>query len=212
MSEDLDRTVTVGQNDSLTSISRSNGYLWRTVWDYGKNGALRQKRPQPNQLVPGDEVVLPPKGDKSVSKPTDALHKFKFKGEPARLKFQLMCMGEPRANLRYTLSYGDQVIHGTTDGEGKLDEPLDGKVQSAQLLLPDSGESYQIAVGALEPVQQLRGVQQRLSNLGYDCPSTSGELDSSTQKAIAAFQKAEKLQETGQADAATCARLEQRHG
>ena len=212
MSDNTDRSITVGNNDSLTSIARSNGYLWSTIWDYGKNAALKQKRPNPNQLVPGDEVVLPPKGDKSVSKPTDACHHFKLKGEPTRLKFQLLCLGEPRANIRYTINYNGTVVHGSTDGDGTIDEPLDGKVQSVQLLLPNTEESYQIAVGALEPVSQLRGVQQRLSNLGYDCPSTSGTMDESTRKAIAAFQKAEKQPETGQADAATCALLEQKHG
>ncbi|RZS33294.1 peptidoglycan-binding domain-containing protein [Corticibacter populi] len=211
MREDTGRNHTIASGDSITAIARENGYLWSTLWDHPRNAALRQKRQNPNQLVAGDALYLPAKGGKSVSKPVDARHAFKLRGEPTRLQLQLKCLGEPRANEAYTISWGDQVVHGSTDGQGRIDETLAAQVRSVTLQLDGGAESYTLAVGELEPVSELRGLQQRLTNLGHG-RCGSGELDDATRAALLSFQRAEALQETGEPDAATRALLEQRHG
>jgi hypothetical protein len=200
----------VSDGESIASIAKDNGYLWNTIWDHPGNAALKAKRRNPNQLVAGDEVFLPDKGGKSVSKPVDGKHRFTRKGEPTRFKLKLTTLGEARSNERYTLTFGEQVIHGTTDGEGRIEHFIPGETKSATLMLSKGKEIYAIALGQLDPLDELRGVQQRLSNLGYACDA-SNELDDQTRAALAKFQAREKLPVTGDPDAATKAKLQELH-
>ncbi|MGH8444436.1 MAG: peptidoglycan-binding protein [Solimonas sp.] len=203
-------TYTVGDNDSIASIAKDNGYLWKTIWDHGNNAALKAKRKNPNQLVAGDEVFLPDKGSKSATKPVDGKHHFTRKGEPTKFKLKLSTLGEARSNEPYTLAFGDQVIHGTTDGEGRIEHFIPGETRSATLSLSKGREVYAIALGELDPIDRLSGIQQRLSNLGYAC-DVSGELDDGTRAALQKFQQHEKLKDSGEPDAATKARLQELH-
>ena len=206
------KTYTVGRGDSITSIAKQHGYLWSTIWNHGNNAELKSKRANPNQLVEGDELFLPPKGSKGVSKPVDATHKFKIKGEPARLKLKLESLGEARKNEDYTLAFGDIIVHGKTDDLGRIDEIIQGDVKVAKLMLNNATETYNIDVGGLDPITEITGMQHRLSNLGYECKGDRGEIGDATRKALLAFQRKEGLDETGEIDDATRARLDERHG
>ncbi|MEO8810839.1 MAG: LysM domain-containing protein [Rhodanobacter sp.] len=202
----------VSAGDSLASIAKDNGYLWKTLWEHGNNAGLKSLRKNPNQLVEGDKLFLPDKAAKNASKPTDAKHKFKRKGEPTSLKMQLTSLGEPRKDEAYTLTFGDQVIHGQTDGEGKLEHPIPGEVKGATLMLSGGKEVYNIAIGLLDPSSLTRGIRQRLGNLGYDCGGDSGdELGEATRTALKRFQADNKLKTSGEIDADTRAKIDQLH-
>lgn len=202
----------VSAGDSLASIAKDNGYLWKTLWEHGSNTALKNQRKNPNQLVEGDKLFLPDKAAKNVSKPTDAKHKFKRKGEPTSLKMQLTSLGEPRKNEAYTLTFGDQVIHGQTDGEGKFEHPIPGEVKGATLMLSGGKEVYNIAIGLLDPSSLTSGIRQRLGNLGYDCGGDSGnELGDATRAALKRFQADNKLKPSGEIDADTRSKIDQLH-
>lgn len=202
---------TVAENDSIASIAKDHGFLWKTIWEHGSNAGLRAKRKDPNQLVPGDEIFIPDKGSKSVSKPVDARHTFKRKGEPTKLKLRLTVLDEPRAKEAYTLVFGDKVIHGVTDGDGKLEHPIPGETRSATLTLSEGAEVYDIAIGALRPVSDTAGVQRRLENLGFDCGGESGSIGDATRDALKRFQSQYGLEATGEPDDATRAKLEELH-
>lgn len=197
---------TVSEGESIASIAKQNGYLWKTIWDHGNNAALKAKRKNPNQLVAGDELFLPEKGAKAVSKGTDSRHRFTRKGEPTKLKLKLSMLGEPRKNEKYTIVFGDQVIHGTLDAEGRLEHFIPGETKIATLSLSEGKEVYSIALGQLDPIDQPRGVQQRLCNLGCPC-EVSGQIDDSTRAALSKFQAQQQLPVTGEPDAATKAKL-----
>ncbi len=202
---------TVSAGEGIAAIAKKNGYLWKTLWDHGNNSQLKSQRPNPNQLVAGDKVFLPPKGRRKESRGTDATHSFKRKGEPTRLKLQLMSMGEPRKNEPYTLVFADTVITGTTDGQGRIDQPIPGEVATATLKLNQGREQYPLTIGLLEPVEALRGVQQRLANLGYDCKGEDGQPGEGTRAALLQFQAANDLQETGEVDEPTRNALRDAH-
>ena len=89
---------------------------------------------------------------------------------------------------------------------------MPGEAKSARLLLANGSEAYDVAIGGLDPIESVSGVQHRLSNLGYDCGGESGEAGDATRAAVLAFQRAQKLKETGVIDDATRARLRDRHG
>ncbi|MET1023123.1 MAG: peptidoglycan-binding protein [Pseudoxanthomonas sp.] len=201
----------VGEGEGIASIAKRHGYLWKTLWEHDQNGKLKAQRRNPNQLLRGDRVFLPPKGVRQEARPTDARHAFKRKGEPTRLKLQLTSLGKPRANEAYTLTFADTVINGTTDDQGRIDQPIPGQVGSAQLSLGGGRETHTLAVGLLDPVDQVSGVQHRLKNLGFDCKGELGEIGEATRQALLRFQRANALEETGEADDATRARLNALH-
>ena len=47
--------------------------------------------------------------------------------------------------------------------------------------------SYDLAVGHLDPVEEISGVQARLGNLGYYSGPITGTLDDATRRAVSAF-------------------------
>jgi hypothetical protein len=82
-------THIVKQGDCITSIAKSYGFFWETIWNHGDNAQLKQDRGDPNVLNPGDKVVIPDKQKKEESRGTEARHKFILKGEPAKLRLRL---------------------------------------------------------------------------------------------------------------------------
>jgi N-acetylmuramoyl-L-alanine amidase len=197
----------VSQGDSIPSLAKENGFFADTIWNHGDNADLKALRKDMNVLFPGDEVYIPEKRLRDESRPTDAKHRFKRKGEPQRLKLKLLCMGRPRANEDYVLKLGNQLIRGKTDAEGKIDQKVPGDVHSGTLLLREGKEQYAIRIGDLDPVDQTSGVQQRLNNLGFPAGPENGEMNDATRDAMRKFQGKHKLDVTGEADDATKAKL-----
>ena len=78
-------THKVAAGESIISIAKDYGFFWKTVWEHGNNASLKEKRKNPNVLLEGDEVFIPEKQLKKVSKGADATHKFKRKGEPVKI-------------------------------------------------------------------------------------------------------------------------------
>jgi len=204
-------TYTVRQGDSIASIAEQNGFLWETIWNHGNNAGLKAKRSDPNVLLPGDEVFIPEKGQKQVDKPVDARHRFTRKGVPHKLKVKLTTADEARAGEAYTLVVGDQVLHGTLDGDGAFEHDVPGDAKTAQLILSGGDEIVNLRVGGLDPVSETSGAQQRLKNLGYDVGGEQGTIGDKTRAALRAFQDRNKLPVTGELDGATKAKLQEVH-
>ena len=204
-------TYTVRQGDSIASIAEQNGFLWDTIWNHGNNAGLKAERKDPNVLFPGDEVFIPEKGQKQVDKPADARHRFVRKGVPHKLKVKLATADEARAGEPYTLVVGDQVLHGSLDGDGAFEHDVPGDAKTAQLILSGGDEIINLRVGGLDPVGETSGAQQRLRNLGFDVGGESGTIGPKTTGALRAFQDRNGLPLTGELDGATKAKLQEVH-
>ena len=199
----------VGEGDSTSSLAKKNGFFWRTIWEHPQNAQLKSLRKDPNVLFADDEIFIPELQLKEVSKSTDQMHQFKRKGEPCKLKVQLMRAGKPRKNEKYTINLDGKLIDGTTDGDGKLEHFIPGDARSAQLMLRNGQEVIPLRLGDLDPCDQPTGIQQRLNNLGFDCGAEDGEIGEATKEAIKKFQEAYKLDVTGEADDATKDKLKE---
>lgn len=198
----------VGQGESVLSLAKKNGFFWRTIWEHGDNAELRAKRKDPSVVFADDDIFIPVKEPKEVSKPTDAEHSFKRKGEPCKIKLQLFKFGKPRSAESYVIEVKDTRIEGTTDGDGKIEHFIPGDASSGKLILRGGKEVYPLKIGYLDPLDELIGVQQRLFNLGYNCPQ-NGELDAATITAVKQFQAENDLEATGEIDSQIKAKLEQ---
>ncbi len=220
MATNTDPTQPVGKgdyvvqdDDCMSSISEDSGHFWDTLWNHPDNAELKDTRKDPNVLMPGDKVTIPPITPKSVSKATGATYRFRRKGVPAKLHLRLMKQGEPRANESYRVDIDGKLTKGVTDAEGYVDIYIPCKAKSGKLWIgpPEDEKMYVLQLGKTMPVERVLGVKQRLKNIGYRCGSLDDEITDAYRDGIRAFQKAQKLPVTGEADDATRQKLVEVH-
>jgi hypothetical protein len=200
--------IKVGTGESTSSIAQANGFFWETIWNHPENSALRQKRKDPNVLFKDDEIFIPEKTKREVSKATDAEHGFVLKGVPCKLKIRLMKQNQPRAGETYVLDIDGTLTNGTTDGDGNIEVFIPPRARKGRLLFRSGQEVINLSLDGLDPVDTISGVQHRLNNLGFNCGSES-ELGERTKEALKKFQTQYELQVTGEPDEATKSKLQE---
>jgi hypothetical protein len=204
----------VRQGDSVESIAVENGHFWQTLWDHAENAPLRQRRQDPHILYPGDEVFVPALHPKEEACATDKRHTFVRRGVPSRLRVVILEDGQPHADERYVLVIDGHSYEGTTGADGSVEQPIPPQAKSGKLILsPGQRERiYTLQLGGLDPLTEISGLQGRLRNLGYLTGPITGEVGPETTAAIERFQRRNGLTVTGEPDAATRERLQQRYG
>ena len=206
---DEGETVIVGSQDSILSIAKSHGFFWKTIWNHGRNAKLKQLRKEPEILMPGDEVYVPKVDPKKVSKPNEARHKFKLKGEQAKFKIQLKQLGEPRKGEDYILVIDGTITTGKTDGDGWIKCDIPNDAVGGEIKLQGGKEVISISIGHLDPADEPSGVRQRLENLGFAV--SDGEDEKMPEQALKDFQEKHELKVTGEFDGPTKAKLQEKH-
>lgn len=204
---------TVKQGECMSSIAFAHGFFWQTVWSHADNAALKASRESPFVLKPGDVVNIPDLRVRTVDAATDARHVFRRRGVPAKLRLRLLEMDEPLADLPYVLTYGTTRVEGRTSAEGVVEAYVPPDMPAARLTVGE-GEAmrvYDIAPRNLNPVEEVDGLQARLTNLGYYGGPIDGELTAATISAIERFQRDHDLEATGKADEATRSALSDLH-
>ncbi len=226
--ETIEATGSVGQGeyvvqpgDCMSSIAKDHGYLWETLWNHPANAELNAVRKDPNILLPGDRVTLPPREPKQEAGQTEMRHRFMRRGEPCSLVLRLQQDHKPRVNAPYVLTVDQsganavrqRTFSGVTDAEGKIEVLIPNNARRGVLLVGAAPErdEYIIDLGRIDPIDTWSGVQTRLNNLGYACEQT-GEFDEPTREALNAFRAAEGLERSEDIDEPTRARLKERHG
>lgn len=203
-----------GEED-LPKIACSEGFQdWRTIFDHPDNEALREERPNPNQLAKGDSIAIPTKDAEPVSARTGELHSFKLLSEPIE---RLVLRIDSEVGFRYKLEVGGQIFRGTRAAGASIDHIVPREPASAILSLVHDGDPeedefvFELKLGALEPVVTNRGVQARLTNLGFDTEGVDGAMGPKSGAALKAFQRFAGLEITGEVDEATRRELKKRH-
>lgn len=189
---------TVEQGEYLSSIALDYGFSdWQTIYNHPQNAEFKKKRPNPNILLPGDQLFIPDKQEKKESCPTDQKHQFQLKAPKALLKITLKdAMGKPIKNQSYRLKLeGGPTKKGTTDGSGLVQQEIPIGLEDGELILEKLGIHWPLKIGHLDPIHEededkaiITGLQARLNNLGYGCGDVDGELDADTVAAIQQFQ------------------------
>jgi hypothetical protein len=208
----------VQQGECMVKIALLHGFhSHRVVYDHPDNAELREKRPNPHLLFPGDVVIIPDRTLKDLEAAAGRVHRFVVK-QPARVlrvRFQRP-KGEPLAGEPYTLRFDTRrTVEGQTTGDGFLEE---------QVLPDESGAVLRIEqrvvalrLGHLSPVgdvenDDLSGIQARLQNLGYEIGPLDGRYGRRTRAALALLQAVEGLEVDGLPNEETLAKLEELHG
>ena len=93
-----------------------------------------------------DEIFVPEKRIKEVSKGTEAEHTFKLKGTPCKLKIRLLELGKPRANEDYVCDIDGNLTNGKTDGDGNIEQFIEPTAKSGRILLRGGKEIIMLAL------------------------------------------------------------------
>jgi hypothetical protein len=204
---------TTKEGECISSIAYEHGFFWDTIWNLPENAELKSNRTDPNILFPGDEVFIPEKRVKSEQIATEQRHRFVLKGVPIKLCLRVLECDEPRADEPYSLLIDGVWYNGITDSNGYLEVSIQtGNAHKAKLIMSSDGSSYDIDLGAVDPISEIRGIQQRLNNLGYDCGAIDNILGLRTREAIRQFQVNRGLPASGELDHQTMSELEKEHG
>ena len=103
-----------------------------------------------------------------------------------------------------------KFLTGSTNAEGVLRVPIPPNARRGKLIVGADRAEYNLKFGQIEPPDELRGVQSRLNNLGYECP-INGNLDEETITALREFQFACEMKITGEIDETTRQKLDELH-
>ncbi len=207
----------VMQGECLTRIAADHGFAdWRTIYELPQNAELRQNRPDPNVLYPGDQIVIPDREEKWESGGTEERHRFEKNSPKRLLRIAVEDIdGERLTNTPYELEVDKQKRKGATDGDGMLEEQILLKAEEGTLKVGKF--VWRLQIGHLNPLkdapdQGVSGAQARLSNLGYDPGPINGMPNPQTSEALKQFQAMMELPVTGNLDQATRAKLLDKHG
>lgn len=189
----------VREGECISSIAYDHGFFPDTLWDHAENAELKRRREDMNVLLPGDEVFIPDKRLKEAERPTGALHRFRRKGVPQRLRVQFLRVNKPIADRPYKIDVDGRVTEGRTDAKGWLTEDIVPNARQATVTL-ERGPTYHIRLGHLEPIDEVAGVQSRLANLGFYRGEINNTLDAATEEAVRAYQRLRGFEPTGAID------------
>jgi len=206
----------VREGDCISSIAYRFNLHPDTIWNDPANAELKAKRKDLNTLFPGDVLELRRKEMKDQPISTGQRHRFRKKAGHTKLVFQMLdADGEPRVGTKYVVEIGQELFSGKTDGDGKIQILVRPNAKRGKLCFDvdgDKPEEYDLEIGALVPISEIEGVQERLNNLGFDCGDVDGIFDTETEQALRVFQAAYDLSPTGAIDDETLAKLEEIHG
>jgi hypothetical protein len=210
----------VQQGDYLSKIAKDFGFTdYRVIWNDPDNAQLKAQRKNPNVLYPGDKLCIPDKKLREESRSTDKRHRFTLERPPLRLRLVLEDMYErPIANAKCVLEIENEFRNVTTDGKGKIDEPLPPGVTSARLIIQDSKQTHlnfveiPVKIGHLDPLEELSGQRARLKNLGYFPGKSDDKDDPRFRFAVEQFQADHGLTVDGICGPMTQGKLKDIHG
>jgi len=204
----------VQSGECLSTIAKANRLPWKKIWDHGENAALKEKRGNPDILYPGDKLFIPDLEERDEQGGTEQRHRFKT--PKPKLVVEIILYDNDHKPLsqvdyHYTVD-GEDKPAAKTGGDGIARVDITETTASVVLHLPWG--AFPVDLGVLDPANTIRGIQQRLVNLGIETGPIDGILGPKTRGGILTFQRLEKaagLDPTGEPDDKTIKRLRQVH-
>jgi hypothetical protein len=204
----------VRQGEYLTQLASRLGFDAERVWNHEANRELRERRPNPDVLHPGDVLHLPPPRRAGASLAPHAANRYRARVPRVEVSIRLLDVdGRPSAGQPFTVLDLPREVSGRTDGDGRAVFLVPVSTQAVRLVVGEPGTTYRVNVGHLDPVQERSGARRRLEHLGYlSAGPLVGDETERVRLAIEAFQRASGLPATGALDETTERALTRAHG
>lgn len=169
----------IRQGDFVLKLAYKFGFDADAVWNDDANADLRQIRADPNILFPGDVLYIPDREDpEPVSLTTGGSNQFISDVPTMTLTHQFVGDDETTyASKAYTVEELDDLTGLQTDETGLATFSAPVTLQRATITFTDSGDSFELAIGQMYPLNTAMGVFQRLQNLGYLDEDEAFDLD-----------------------------------
>lgn len=126
---------------------------------------------------------------------------------------------QPWANAPWTCTIDGALSSGTTGSDGKIELSISPGAKQGRLVIDTDKPTQRVIMlnlGGLEPPDSVKGVMQRLSNLGFEPggrePPTDDQGRDALRRAIESFQNANDMSPTGEVDSALIGKLKEVHG
>jgi len=187
----------VVQGECIYSLAARSGHDWKTIWNHPNNAALKHIRKDPGILLPGDRVHIPDIKPKTVELSSGRRHRIVVAGQKIDLHLR-MCDadGAPIANAKYQLLIGNRRLPGTTNHDGQLVISVPAEAAEARLQSIETGETYSLHLGQMDPPETPSAVRKRLVNLGYNLEEVDGQLDEHSLSVLRGFCEDAEVGET----------------
>ncbi len=160
----------IRQGDHLSSVAYRCGFDADAVWNDPKNAQLRQVRPDPNILDPGDVLYIPDQDAPPVMKSLTTGSTNAFVSDAPTVTLTQQFIGPDAttyASRAYTIQELDQLTGLATDENGFARFPVPVTLATATLVFTDTGELWALRIGEMDPINTPLGIFKRLQNLGY---------------------------------------------
>jgi Putative peptidoglycan binding domain len=204
----------VREGECMSSLAAQKGLFVDQIFEHPANAQLSTVRGDPNILLPGDRVTIPQFALKDVDRATEQRNRFVLQGEPVFLRIQVMDRDKPLGGEPFTLAVGGVTIQDTTQADGTIETRIPPDATTGILRVGTGADLIQLTLklGALSPVANAKGVQQRLQNLGFDCGPIDGIVGPRTRGAVRNFQAKFGLPPDGILGPQTRELLKEKHG
>jgi hypothetical protein len=147
-------------------------------------------------LVAGDKVFVPDIELREESGATEQKHSFELIRKKVKLRIVVKDdKGNHIADRKYELTIGKQLFEGDTDAGGFIEQEVPADATGGKLKVFTEDENmkvltWDLSIGALEPVETDLGVQGRLKNLAFYFGSLDGKLTEDKSKtAVESYKK-----------------------
>ncbi|MFO0618009.1 MAG: peptidoglycan-binding domain-containing protein [Polyangiaceae bacterium] len=203
----------VTADDHLDRIAFRAGSSPSDIWDHPANRELKEKRGGGDILHPGDLLFLPAPAAREARRVAAGSQKtFTASVPETRIKLKLVDRGKPLAGEPFVIQTATGDLSGSTDGEGGIDVKVPVRAAKVTLLLPNQGTARELAVGGVDPLGEISGVQTRLKQLGHYNGPIDGAASEALSEALLAFRRAARIRETGGIDEELLAALASQFG
>jgi N-acetylmuramoyl-L-alanine amidase len=187
----------VRKGDTLSKIARAHGIAhWKTLYDAPENAPLRKKRPNPNRIFPGDQVMVPPSKGAALSLPAGHARVALVRDHADLLQLRIVGPDDkPLRGASYDLSGVGFSYSGKLAADGYLRHPLPPGVREARLCVHSADYAMDTLLVLHEVTSELESDQIRLANLGWYGGEPSGESSPMLAEAVRSYRRVRGLGE-----------------
>jgi hypothetical protein len=153
------------------SLAHQFGFDADTVWNDPKNAQLQQLRKDPNILLAGDVLYIPDQNGPPVmqSLTTGTTNTFVAPVPPTMTLTHKFVGADPTtySSKAYTVLELDPLTGLESDENGIVTFQAPVTLNTATVVFTDTGESWALCIGAMDPINTISGIFKRLQSLGY---------------------------------------------